>query len=155
MKCTEAILNARPRGLPARGFSLIELMTVVAVVSILAMVAIPSYQNYNKKANRSQAAQIMLAIQSREEIYILDARSYTDIPGSSGLNIVQDGWTCANTAAAGCTNNFYKVTIAWTPGTTTYTVRADPITGKYQESDGYLTLTNAGIRYRSAGDNKW
>ena len=154
MKSRQAFLNARPRGLALGGFSLIELMIVVAVVSILAMVAFPSYQNYNRKANRSQASQIMLAIQNREEQYILDARSYTDIPGSAGLNIVQDGWTCT-TAAAGCTNDFYKVTIAWTAGATTYTIRADPIAGKYQESDGYLTLTNAGVRFRSAGDGKW
>jgi type IV pilus assembly protein PilE len=147
------ILTTRTPVRRAPGFSLIELMVVVAVVSILAMVAIPSYQNYNKKANRSQASQIMLAIQNREEMYLLDARAYTNVLGSAGLNIVQDQWTCT---AATCTNNFYSVTVAVTAGTPpTYTITATPIAGKYQESDGVLTLTSAGTRSRSAGDGKW
>lgn len=136
-----------------RGFTLIELMVVVAVVAILAMVAFPSYQNYNRKANRSQASQIMLGIQNREEQYILDARAYTAALDSTGLNMVQDGWTCT---AANCTNSFYTVTVSVVAGTPpTYTITAVPIAGKYQESDGTLTLTSAGIRSRSAGDGKW
>jgi type IV pilus assembly protein PilE len=155
-KCEQAFLNIRARGLAARGFSLIELMVVVVVVSILAAIAIPSYQNYNKRANRSQAAQTMLSIQNREEQYLLDARAYTDILGSSGLNISQDGWTCAPATATTCTNNFYTVSVTVVAGTPpTYTITAVPIAGKYQESDGTLQLSSAGLRSRSTGDFKW
>jgi type IV pilus assembly protein PilE len=150
MKFKQAFLNARPRGLAQGGFTLIELMIVVAIVAILAMVAFPSYQNYNKKANRSQASQLLLAIQNREEQYLLDARAYTDKLAGGGLNMVQDSWTCTD---ASCINNFYTVTVAVVG--TTYTITATPIAGKYQASDGYLTLSNTGVRYRSAGDNKW
>ena len=131
-------------------------MIVVAVIGVLSMIAIPSYQNYNKKANRSQAAQMLLTISNREEQYLLDARAYTNVLGSSGLNIVQDGWTCSGATATTCTNNFYTASVTVVAGTPpTYTVQAVPITGKYQESDGTLTLTSAGIRSRSAGDGKW
>jgi type IV pilus assembly protein PilE len=148
MKSKQAFQNARPRG-----FSLIELMIVVAVVSILAMVAFPSYQNYNKKANRSQASQMLLAIQSREEQYLLDARAYTDKLAGGGLNMVQDSWACTD---ASCINSFYTVTVTVVAGTPpTYTVTAAPLAGKYQSSDGTLTLTNTGVRARSAGDGKW
>jgi type IV pilus assembly protein PilE len=153
MKSKKAFLNARPRGLALGGFTLIELMIVVAIIAILAMVAFPSYQNYNKKANRSQASQLMLAIQNREEQYLLDARAYTDKLAGGGLNMVQDSWTCTD---ASCINSFYTVTVSAPGGTPpTYTIRADPIAGKYQESDGYLTLSSTGVRYRDAGDNKW
>jgi type IV pilus assembly protein PilE len=140
----------------SRGFTLIELMIVVAIMAIIASVAIPSYRNYNMKANRSSAAQVMLNISNREEQYLLDARAYTDILGTSGLNITAEGWTCTNSAATGCSNNFYTVTVAVTAGTPpTYIVTGAPKSATYQVSDGTLTLNSAGVKSRSAGDGKW
>lgn len=153
MKRQEASVHARPRG-----FTLMELMIVVTIVAILAGVAIPSYQQYTRKAHRSQAAQILLNIQSREEQYMLDARSYTDVLGSSGLNIVQESFTCTPATATTCTNTFYTVSVTIpSPQTTppSYTVNAVPITTSAQAGDGTLSLTSAGARTRSTGDGKW
>lgn len=74
-----------PRGIS--GFTLIELMITVAIVGILAAIAYPSYQNYVMRAKRSTAQQLMLDLSSREQQYMLDARSYTDTIGSGGLNM--------------------------------------------------------------------
>lgn len=153
MHSAQAFHNLRFRGVPARGFTLIELMIVVTVMAIIAAVAIPSYQQYSKRANRSQAAQIMLNIQNREEQYVLDARAYTTALNSTGLNITQDGWTCS---AASCVNSFYTVTVALVAGPPPgYLITATPIAGKIQQDDGTLTLSSAGLRTRSAGDGKW
>jgi len=137
-----------------RGFTLIELMIVVAIIAILAAVAYPSYRNYNMRANRSSAAQLLLNISNREELFILDRRSYTDALNNTGLNMVQEGWTCT---AASCTNNFYTVTVDITTctGTPCYTVTATPIATNYQAPDGSLQLTHTGVKTRSAGDGKW
>lgn len=153
MKCPDALNRLRAGRRDSRGFSLLELMIVVAIVGVLAGVAVPSYQEYNKKANRSAAQQIMLNIVQREEQYLLDARAYTTALDGTGLNITQDRWTCS---AASCVNAFYTVNVAVTAGTPpSYTVTGVPTAGTYQVSDGTLTLTSAGARSRSAGDGKW
>lgn len=137
-----------------RGFTLIEMMVVAAIIAILSAIAYPSYRNYIIKGNRSAAQQIMLHIQNRQEMYLADARTYTDVLGSSGLNIAQDGWTCSNTATQGCSNANYRVTVTLS-GTTPpeFTITATAIDN--QVSDGNMTLTSAGARTRTAGDGKW
>lgn len=134
----------------AGGFSLIELMVVVAVIGILVGIAWPSYLNYVKRANRSQAQQLMLEIANREQQYIIDARAYTNTIGATGLNIGnKDGWTCTAT----CTNGKYTVSVAKDTPTATppsFTVTADPGTG-VQQSDGVLTLDSTNAKTRKVG----
>ena len=125
-----------------RGFTLIELMIVVAVVTILTTIAWPSYTRYVMRGNRAQAQQFILDISSREEQYLLDARAYTGALDTTGLNLVRQGWTCS---AATCSNPNYDITVAASAGPPpTYTVTA---TAKgSQTSDGNLTLNNLGAR---------
>lgn len=61
-----------------RGFTLIEMMIVVAVMGILAAVAYPSYIQFITKSNRRAAQSFMLEVSSRQQRYLLDARSYAD-----------------------------------------------------------------------------
>ncbi|MGR9099493.1 MAG: type IV pilin protein [Gammaproteobacteria bacterium] len=59
------------------GFTLIELMIVVAVIAVIALVAIPSYQDYAKRARRSDARDALLTIKLAEEKWRANNISYT------------------------------------------------------------------------------
>ena len=53
----------------SQGFTLIELMVVVVIITILALIAIPSYKNYIRRADLSQAQQEMQKIADQLERY--------------------------------------------------------------------------------------
>lgn len=60
----------------AKGFTLIELMMVVAVIGIIVAIALPSYQNSTLKARRSDGQTKLLEVQANMERYIFDNTSY-------------------------------------------------------------------------------
>ena len=69
-----------------QGFTLIELMIVVAIIGILAAVAIPAYANYTKKAKFAEVIQGTQAVKIAVEICASDLGSLTDCDsGSNGV----------------------------------------------------------------------
>ncbi len=60
------------------GFSLIELMIVIAVIAILVGLALPSYQAFIRKANRGEAQQIMMNWANLQEIWRSNNPLYAD-----------------------------------------------------------------------------
>jgi type IV pilus assembly protein PilE len=68
------------------GFSLIELMIVVAIVAILAAIAYPSYQAHVRKSNRAAAEAFLMDIATRQQQYFLDTRSYAGSVSTLGMN---------------------------------------------------------------------
>ncbi|HEX5659891.1 MAG TPA: prepilin-type N-terminal cleavage/methylation domain-containing protein [Polyangiales bacterium] len=68
---------------PASGFTLIELMMVVAILGILAVIAIPRYRSYVYRSKMAEAVGFLSEIKSRQESYRADFGSYCAINGQT------------------------------------------------------------------------
>lgn len=70
-----------------KGFTLIELMIVVAIIGILAAIAIPQYQNYVGRSNVAAAVQTISANKTGLEEYVMEYGEFPDgttAPGTTG-----------------------------------------------------------------------
>lgn len=143
-----------------KGFTLIELMIVVAILGILAAIAYPSYQGYVKRTHRADMMSEMQQIASRIESNKINYKRYDRIPLSSILS----GTVAANGSTNFPTTGTALYTVTVTPNNTTtltskdWLIRAVPITGTRMATDGNLTLNNQGQRCRKTAcgmDKEW
>lgn len=121
------------------GFTLIELMIVVAIVAILATIALPSYLQYVKRSDRAAAKAALLEnAQFLERNYIEAGNKYDKDSANADVVLPLTQSPKAGTA---------KYNLSADPLTTsTYTLKAEPISGGPMDGDecGTFTLNNLG-----------
>ncbi|WP_456405355.1 type IV pilin protein [Thiolapillus sp.] len=124
------------------GFTLIELMIVVAVVGILAAIAYPSYVDSVRKARRSDGtAALMNAAQKMEAYYARNA-AYT-------------GATLANTnIPATSEESYYNITIN-SANASSYTLRATAAGDQANDQIKGFQLTSTGAKTHTLDSTNW
>ena len=70
-----------------RGFSLIELMIVVALIGILAAIAIPNFLTYQARAKQSEAKTSLAAIHTAQVVYFAEQNKYGETFNEIGFSV--------------------------------------------------------------------
>jgi len=120
------------------GFTLIELMIVVAIIGIISAIAYPSYQGYIEKGMRTDMMAEMQNIASTiESRKLAQGRYSNDLLTGLGGDYPAD-------------KALYEVTFSPNPLTSQWEISAKPKSGSRMMGDGTLTLNHQGLKCRDS-----
>jgi type IV pilus assembly protein PilE len=140
--------NHQRTGLPAGGFTLVELMIVVVIASVLLAIAVPSYIDKVRKSRRVEAKTALLDIAGREERFFNTNNTYSSTPSDLGYGAVSASFPMA------VGSNYYNVNVTFTAVVVgpplvapTYTITATAINDQLKDTNcKTFTLNNYGVQ---------
>jgi type IV pilus assembly protein PilE len=142
MEVTMNTEKARPHS----GFTLVELMIVVAIVGILAAMAYPSYQDSVRKSRRADARAALVELAQFMERNYTDAHRYDLDRAGAAINTA--ALPFQESPIEGGTK-FYD--LALVAAQNTFTLSAAPKNGQATDPCGTLSLDQAGVKDVAGG----
>lgn len=119
-----------------QGFTLIELMIVIAVMAILAALAYPSYAQYLREARRADAMQALASLQQAQERWRAKATRYAGDSAAELTAAWPQGLGQSPLSVAG----HYTIAVVGTPTGSSYVATATAVAGSSQAHDAGCTV---------------
>jgi type IV pilus assembly protein PilA len=126
-----------------RGFTLIELMIVVAIIAIIAAIAIPSLLNARKAGNEASAISSLRTLTTVNNQYRMRFQSY-----ASALSDLSTEGYIDSVLGAGTKSGY---AFAYSGGTDTFSATADPTTAGTTGDRGFFVDATGVVRFAATG----